>query len=277
MLVIGVSPLIAPTLGGYLSEAADWHYIFVILTIMGVFILAAVHFVLPESRLPDRSFSLRPMAILKNYYAVLIQPQFYTYVLTGSMAGAGLYAYISGSPYVFMELFNISAQQYGWVFAVVAMGLVGASQLNSVMLKKGVTSEQILRVALLCQSLTGVILFTAFINEWLNALGTVGLLFIFLSCQGCIFPNASALSLAPFSKNAGSASALMGGLQMAIGALASALVSWLSTRSPLAMSGVMCFCSVTSFSLLTIGSRIIRYKASIEEVEEESCEMIKTV
>ncbi len=82
-----------------------------------------------------------------------------------------------------------------------------------------------------------------------------------------MFPNASALSLAPFSKNAGSASALMGGLQMGIGALASAMVSWLSNRTALPMTGVMAGCSFSSFCILMMGQRIIRYRAS-EEVAE---------
>lgn len=277
MLVIGVSPLIAPTLGGYLSAGAGWHYVFVVLTLMGAFILVGVHFILPETRKPDPDISLKPVNILKGFYLVLVQPQFYTYVFTGAMAGAGLYAYISGSPYIFMEVFKITAPQYGWIFAFVAMGLVGSSQLNSLLLKKGYKSEQIMLKALMLQSVTGIILFTASYNEWLSVLSTVGLLFVFLSCQGFIFPNASALSLAPFSKNAGSASALMGSLQMGIGALASAIVSWLSNHSRLAMSGMMCACAVTSFIFLMVGSRIISFKASIEEVEEETCEMIKSV
>jgi DHA1 family bicyclomycin/chloramphenicol resistance-like MFS transporter len=273
MLVVGVSPIIAPTLGGYLTASLGWHSVFVVLTIMAAVILAAVYFILPESREPDPDYSLRPAAIVSRYIAVLKEPQFYTYAFTGAIAAAGLYAYISGSPSVFMEIFKVSEKQYGWIFALVAGGLIISSQLNSLMLKK-FKSEQIIRVALFCQSLTGISLFFASLNGWIGLTGTIVLALIFLSCQGFTFPNSSALSMAPFSKNAGSASALMGAIQMGIGAFTSALVSFLSNHTALPMTGVMAACAITSFCILMIGGKIIRYKASLEEVEEETVDMI---
>ncbi len=131
--------------------------------------------------------------------------------------------------------------------------------------------------ALIVQSITGIVFLIATINGWLGVLSTVGMIFLFLCCQGFVFPNTSALSLAPFSKNAGSASALMGGIQMSIGALASALVSWMNNHSAMPMTIVMATCSVSSFCILMIGSRMVRYHAKIEEVEEECSEMIKTI
>ncbi len=276
MLVVGVSPMIAPTTGGYVSTVFGWHYIFVILTIIGALILAGVHFILPESRPPDTSLSLMPKPILKSFFSILVNPQFYTYALTGSIASAGLYAYIAGSPYVFMELYKVTAQQYGWIFATIAGGLITSSQLNSFLLTRGFKSEQIVVGALVCQSLTGIVLLVATINGWLGVLSTVGLIFIFLCCQGFVFPNTSALSLAPFSKNAGSASALLGGIQMSIGALASALVSLLNNHSAVPMAAVMATCAATSLFIVMVGSRIVRYKTTLSEVEEECSEMIKT-
>ncbi len=275
MLVVGVSPLIAPTLGGYITAAFGWKYIFFVLTILAALILAAVYFVLPESKEPDAGFSLKPKPIVISFLKVLREPQFYTYAFTGSIASAGLYAYIAGSPYVFMELFKVSEKQYGWIFALIAMGLIGASQLNSVLLRT-YKSEQIIKVALLCQTVTGILLFITTLFGWLELFSTIFFIFLFLCCQGFTFPNSSALSLAPFSKNAGSASALMGALQMGIGALTSAMVSFLSNHTALPMTGMMACCALTSFSILTIGSRIIRYRTSVEEVEEQSAEMIST-
>ena len=273
MLVVGVSPIIAPTLGGYVAATFGWQYIFVILALLAVLILAAVHFSLPESRPPNPNHSLKPKPIIKSFIAISKEPQFYTYAFTGSIASAGLYAYIAGSPYVFMELFKVSEKQYGWIFALVALGLIGSSQLNSVLLRV-YKSEQIIKIALLCQSITGLSLF---IGTWLGLLelfSTIFFIFIFLCCQGFTFPNSSALSLAPFSKNAGSASALLGGIQMSIGAFTSALVSFLANHTALPMTGVMAGCAFTSFLVLSVGSRIIRYRASIEEIEEQSAEMM---
>lgn len=273
MLVIGVSPLIAPTLGGYVTAELGWRYVFIILTIMAALILTAVHFVLPESRPPDKSISLKPNAISTGFWNVIKVPQFYTYALTGSVAAAGLYAYIAGSPYVFMEIFKVTEKHYGWIFAMIALGLIIASQLNSMLLKK-YKSEQIIRVALLCQSITGILLFLGSWYGWLGLYSTIVMIGIFLSTQGFTFPNSSALSLAPFSKNAGSASALMGAIQMAFGAFASAMVSLLSNHTALPMAGVMALCAVLAFCILLTGSKIIQYKASVTDVKEEAAELI---
>jgi DHA1 family bicyclomycin/chloramphenicol resistance-like MFS transporter len=275
MLVVGVSPIIAPTLGGYVTATLGWRYIFVILTVLSGCIISAVYFGLPESRQPDPGFSLKPRPIITNFTSVIRDPQFYTYALTGSVASAGLYAYIAGSPSVFMELFRVTEKQYGWIFALVAMGLIGSSQLNSVLLKT-YKSEQIIRVALLFQSVTGIFLVGGTLMGKLELHSTIFFIFIFLCCQGFIFPNSSALSLAPFSRMAGSASALLGGIQMSIGAFTSALVSFLSNHTAMPMTGVMACCACTSFTILQVGSRIIRYRATMTEVEEQGAEMIST-
>jgi DHA1 family bicyclomycin/chloramphenicol resistance-like MFS transporter len=275
MLVVAVSPIIAPTLGGYIAASLGWKYIFFVLTILAGFVLAAVYYLLPESKKPDPSFSLKPRSILKGFLNVIKEPQFYTYAFTGSVASAGLYAYIAGSPYVFMELYKVSEKQYGWIFALIAMGLIGASQLNSVLLRI-YKSEEIIKLAMFCQAVTGTVLFFGTLMGWLELFSTIFFIFLFLCCQGLTFPNSSALSLAPFSRNAGSASALMGFFQMAIGACTSAIVGFLSKNSALPMTGVMACCAITSFTILTVGSRIIRFRASVIEVEEQSAEMISS-
>lgn len=275
MLVIGVSPLIAPTLGGYVSATIGWQYIFIILAVMSAFLLGAVHFFLPEGRAADTTIVLKPKQIVGNFLSVLKHPQFYTYVFTGSMASAGLYAYIAGSPAVFMEIFKVTGKQYGWIFATVAMGLIGSSQLNSVLLRT-FKSEQIIKVALACQCITGLLLVTGTLLGWLELFSTIFFIFIFLCCQGFIFPNSSALSLAPFSRNAGIASAVMGCIQMGIGTLSSATVSLFSNGTALPMTGVMGSCSCIAIIILYTGSKKIIYRASIEMVEEESAEMIST-
>src|SRR6185295_2268639 len=127
MLVVAVSPIIAPTLGGYVTSLLGWRWVFVVLMVINVFILAGIYFLLPESKKPDPDFSLKPRPILKSFASIIIHPQFYTYALTAAISAAGLYAYIGGSPYVFMNLFHVSEKQYGWIFALIAMGLISAS------------------------------------------------------------------------------------------------------------------------------------------------------
>ena len=276
MLVIAVSPIIAPTLGGYLIVAYGWHIVFIVLAIMALLILVAVHFILPESMQADTTTSLRPSLIIKNYLIVLKTPQFYTYAFTGAIAAAGLYAYIAGSPYVFIEFFKVTEKQYGWIFAGIALGLITTSQVNSLLLKK-FSSQQIIRVAIFCQMITGAVLFIGSANGLLDVYSTITLIFLFLSCQGFVFPNTSALSIAPFQKNAGIASALMGGIQMTFGALSSMAVSVLSNDTAIPMTGVMALCSLTSVCILFIGNRSIIYKAREIDRKEEMLETISRI
>jgi DHA1 family bicyclomycin/chloramphenicol resistance-like MFS transporter len=275
MLVVAVSPIIAPTLGGYITAALGWRYVFVMLIVVAFIILIGVYFLLPESRKPDTTFSLKLIPIIHNYSGILMHPQFYTYAITGAISSAGLYAYISGSPHVFMELFKVSEQQYGWIFALIAMGLIVASQINTVLLRT-YKSEQIIRSALIVQSTVGIVLAGITYSGYGDLYVTIFLIFIFLSCQGLIFPNSSALSLATFGNKAGSASALLGALQMSIGAFASAMVSYLQNFfSP--MTAIMAICACSALTVFSMGRKIIVQQASIESVEEEDIEMISTL
>ncbi|MGE5108654.1 MAG: multidrug effflux MFS transporter [Sphingobacteriales bacterium] len=276
MLVVAVSPIIAPTLGGYITAVLGWRFVFAMLIIVGLIIITGIYFLLPESKKPDPNFSLKPLPIIKNFSGVIRHPQFYTYALTAAISAAGLYAYIGGSPHVFMEIFKVNERQYGWIFALIAMGLIGASQINSVLLKN-YNSEQIIKVALFCQSVIGAAMVLITLFGWSDLFVTIFLIFIFLCTQGFVFPNASALSLASFGHNAGSASALMGAIQMSIGAGTSALVSVLQNHTALPMTAVMACCAITALSVFSLGRKIIIQRASIEEVEEEDVEMISTL
>lgn len=276
MLVVAVSPIIAPTLGGYITAYFGWRYIFGILIAVIFLIILGIYFLLPESKKPDPDFSLRPASIFRNYAIIIKHPQFLIYAFTGAIAYAGLYSYISGSPYVFMVLFKVSERHYGWIFTVIAAGLIGASQCNNFLLRK-YSSEQIIKAALLIQNIIGIVLVSTSVFGFNDMYVTIILILLFLSCQGCIFPNASALSMAAFGHNAGSASALMGFIQMSIGALMSAMVSFLHNGTSLPMTGVMALCSISASILFLYGRKRILNKASTLLVEEEEVEMISTL
>ncbi len=276
MLVIAVSPIIAPTLGGFINTYLGWRFIFGMLIVVIGFIIAGIYFLLPDSKGPDPTFSLKPRAILSNFTTIIKHPQFALYTFSGATASAGLYAFISGSPFVFIEFFKVTQQHYGWVFAFVASGLIGSSQLNSVLLKK-FNSEQIIKAALYFQMVIAIILVSTAILGMSELYSTVLLVFLFLSCQGFIFPNASALSMAPFGHNAGSASALMGFIQMSFGAFMSAMVSVLHNQTALPMTGVMAFCSITASLIYSLNKTKVVQKPTIQLVKEEEVEMINTL
>jgi DHA1 family bicyclomycin/chloramphenicol resistance-like MFS transporter len=256
MLVLAISPIVAPTLGGYMTALFGWQSIFYILTGLAAVTLVLVYFKLPDGRPANLSLSLLPRPIINGFWEVAKVPQFYTYAFAGAIASSGLYAYIAGSPFVFMDLYQVSEKQYGWIFAFVAMGLIGASQVNTILLRK-YSSEQIIRVTLFCQSLAGLALVLGTWFHFLGLFSTIFLIWIFLSTQGFAFPNSSALCLAPFSKNAGTASALMGAIQLGLGAISTALVSVFNNGTPMPMAAVMCVCATGSVVVLLIGRRII--------------------
>ncbi|WP_145854603.1 multidrug effflux MFS transporter [Pedobacter suwonensis] len=256
MLVIAVSPMLAPTAGGYLISALGWKYVFVFLGLMAIFMLLASVFKLPESYTPDPNYSLKPKPILSNFLTVLKEPQFYTYALISSITFSGLFAYVSSSPTVFMKIYEVSKTGYGWIFALLSVAFIGSSQVNSLILK-WFTSKKIVAYALIAQCIVSLVFLIFALNNWLDLYTTIGFIALFLACLGLINPNAAALSLAPFSKNAGSASALMGALQMGLGALASVMVSLFSEHSVVPMPLVMTAAAFTALGCLLIGRRFI--------------------
>jgi MFS transporter, DHA1 family, multidrug resistance protein len=254
ILVTGLAPMIAPTIGGFVASVLGWRYIFLVLTIISLFMLLAVIFYLPESKGPDTTISLKPAAIFSSYIVVLKEPAFLTYAFAGSLATAGMFAYIAGSPFVFIELFGLSEQQYGLAFGINALGLIGASQVGRLLLKK-YTSETIVSRAATVLAIIGVLLAGGnILGVWTAAVNFV-LIFCFIFCLGFIMPTTNALSLAPFAKNAGSASALMGSLRMFAGVLASAAVSFFHNGTAIPMTVIMVVCAVTSFFLCSYKAR----------------------
>lgn len=264
MLVVGASPMIAPTVGGYVTAAYGWQTVFIILAGMGILILLATIFFLPESYQPDITMSLKPGPIISNFLSVIKVPQFYTYALTGALAFSGLFAYVSGSPLVFMDIFHVGEKTYGWIFAGLSVGFIGSNQVNSLLLRR-YRSDQLIIVALLCQAAIGIIFVIGTASGWFGLISTIVLLFLFLCCLGLTIPNSSALSIAPFSRNAGSAAALMGALQMGIGALASVGVSLFNSKTALPMVAIMAICASLSLLTLLIGRRNIKQPVIMQE------------
>ncbi|RYY70599.1 MAG: hypothetical protein EOO13_06035 [Chitinophagaceae bacterium] len=192
----------------------------------------------------------------------------------GAISAAGLFAYLAGSPFVFMELFGVTEQQYGYIFAIIAAGLILCSQLNNQLLKK-YTSEQITLVTLSIQTLVGISLLAGTFFNLLNLYSTIALIAMFLSCQGFAFPNSSALSMAPFTKNAGSASALMGAMQMAFGALAAAIIGMSNPVSALPLAVIMASCAAVALLILLAGRINIKYRERRGDVKEAALDMIE--
>ncbi|WP_370632461.1 multidrug effflux MFS transporter [Flavobacterium sp. CHNK8] len=257
MLVVGLSPMLAPTIGGYITEDFGWHTVFFILMCMGILILLAAQIGLPNTYVPDTSISLKPKPIVSGFISILKVPQFYTYAFAGAIAFSGLFTYVAASPIIFMDIYKVDAKTYGWIFAFMSLSFISASQLNSLLLRK-FRSEQMIVGALIIQSIISIVFLILAVNNLLGLYETIAMLFVFLACLGISNPNTAGLTLAPFEKNAGSASALMGAIQLGLGAVASFAVGLFVKNSILPMVFILTASTIIALIILILGKKRIK-------------------
>ncbi|MFJ7813355.1 multidrug effflux MFS transporter [Pseudomonas asiatica] len=251
MLVMGLAPILAPMLGGVLVNVAGWQSIFLALSLFSAGCLLAVSLGLPES-LPEHIPRQPLSGALRQYLRLLADRVFVGHALTGGIAIAGMFAYIAGSPFVFIKLYGVPAEHYGWLFGTNAAGFILVAQVNARLLAKRGPAFLLARAVWL------------YLVAGLALLGVAALrptqlwpllvpLFVCISSLGCIIPNASACAMSGQGARAGSASALMGCLQFSVAAGAAALVGLLHDGSAVPMALVISLCGalVVSVALLT--------------------------
>lgn len=249
MLVLSASPLLAPSIGSVIATHLGWRPIFAVLTGLAVIDIALALFAFPRKYTPDPHVSLRLLPILRTFREALREPQFRTYTFAGSLSFAGLFVFVSGSPAAFMDGFSVSAHGFGLIFAILAGGMILGGQLNHVFLRHW-DSRTVFRHALQVQVVAGAVFLAGTLFLSLGLWQTVGMLFVFLLCAGVTYPNAAALALEPFSKNIGSASSLLGFLQLGTGAVAAAIVGLLDIAGPMPLAIVLAACSLSGWFVL---------------------------
>jgi MFS transporter, DHA1 family, multidrug resistance protein len=249
MLVLAVSPIIAPSVGAFVADTFSWRLIFAVLAAIAAAILFGVIRYLPETRSADAAVSLHPKQIAKDYFRLLKEPAFVAYGLASAAASAGLFAYLSDSPFVFMTLFGLNERQFGLLLSLSAGGVIGASQVNRLWLRKR-NSDHISLYSVMAQCVVGGILIVL-VLAGLHIGVILPVIIAYLVCVGFLSPNTTALAIEPFTRNAGAASALMGSAQMTAGAIGSALVSALHTGTALPMAGVLAASALGSLGIQT--------------------------
>ena len=230
LLVMGVAPVLAPTLGSEVLRWTNWRGVFVALAVLGLALVAVAAFALKESLPPARRRSARPVATARTYVAISRDRAFVGLVAVAGLTFFALFAYVAGSSFVLQEQYGLDEQQFGYVFGLGAAGLIGASQLNVRLLNR-FTPQQVLLAALVIGSVAGSLLLVV------AATGVGGLpallvpLWVVLAMAGLGLPNASALALNRHGEAAGTASAMLGAFQFGSAALAAPLVAVLGTGS----------------------------------------------
>ncbi len=256
VLILGASPLLAPTVGSFIVDWWGWHFVFIILAAITFIILLLVFFFLPEGHAPDKTISLKPAPIIKGFKEVLTEPRFYVFALAGTFSFSGLFVYVAHSPAIFMDHFHLNEKLYGGVFALLAVGFIGGSQLNHI-LTRHFSNRQILKSVLMVQVILAILFLMGSMNSWYGLAAVIVFLFLLLSCCGITYPNAAALCMAPFSKNAGTASALLGFIQIGVGGLISATVSLLPFDPVTAMAVVMASTTLIALGFLISGKNTL--------------------
>ncbi len=243
ILVMGLAPILAPLIGGWIVTTFDWRALFLTLAFAGSLGLLAVYFHLEETHDTRNEPPLVLRHVLRNYGRLMIDRSFIGYTLSGGLARAGMFAYIAGSPFVFIEYYEIPAQHYGWIFGINAAGLILFSQINAWRLKKH-DATVLLSRALWLPGGIGLILLGLSLTGHITLPLLLVVIFCFVASIGYIGPNSSAATLATHGQQAGTASALMGSLQFGLATLAGGLVNLLHDGTTCPMAIVMAGCGI---------------------------------
>ena len=259
MLVLSVSPMFAPSIGGWIAAYFGWRIIFGILALLAIIDLALIKFGLPVAYQPDKSIVLRARPILRNFREVFKVDGFRIYAIAGSLSFSGLFVYLTGSPAIFIDGFGVSKQMFGLIFGVLASGMISGGQINNFLMKR-YSSETILNRLLLLQVAISTLFLVTVLLVDLSLIPTILFFFFLLTVIGISFPNAAALALQPITKNVGSASALMGFLQMSLGAILAAVVGVLEIKGMFPTVLVLFISAVLGAAVLITGQAKLKQK-----------------
>jgi DHA1 family bicyclomycin/chloramphenicol resistance-like MFS transporter len=242
VLVLGVSPILAPSVGAALITVFPWQSTFWFMAGFATVALCVIAFSLEETLAPsNRAKDVR--AAFVAYGRLLVDPHFLRPVLTGAFAQAGFFTYLAGSPAVLISLHGVSPTQYSLLFGLNAIALIGASQLSAPLLRRFLP-ERIVG-AVMATYLVLALMLLAITVLHLDGLGvTVALLFLITACLGGSFPITAMQAIEHHPKAAGAASALMGAIQFGAGALASIVLSAIANGSALPLAATIAGCAI---------------------------------
>ncbi|WP_019090671.1 multidrug effflux MFS transporter [Komagataeibacter europaeus] len=249
VLVMGVVPILAPTLGGMVLSIASWRSIFWASAVYGLICILLIWRVLPETLKPQNRSEFSPVTLFSRYMMLARDRGFITHAMIAGFSCFMSFTYLSAAPSVFRGLFGLSAAHFGMLFGVFAVCMIGASQLNGMLVGR-IDAARILGVAVMVAvagtiAMTAVAIVIAFAMQhgghpplWMMGCLILTMM-VSLGTTGIIGPNATVGALADHPRFAGSASAFVGTLQYVLGAVAGAFVGMLPTNSPIPMAGVM--------------------------------------
>jgi DHA1 family bicyclomycin/chloramphenicol resistance-like MFS transporter len=255
MLVLGVAPVVAPSLGAVVLLRASWHWEFAVLVVLagGLLLLAALG--LPETLPVEHRRPLSPRAVASTYVALLRDVRFVTLVLVAALGMSGLFAYISAASFVLQGRYGLGQQMFAIVFGAGAVALIGASQFNVVLLKR--FSPQSIMVGGLAAAVLAGAAFVGLAVAQVGGLpGFVVPVWSILAAMGLVIPNAPAVALSRHKEASGTAAALLGAAQFGLGAAVAPLVGILG-NDEVALAAVMTTGVVVALLALVTAGRSV--------------------
>ncbi len=237
MLVLGVAPVLAPSLGAAVLLHASWHWVFAALVVLAGALLVMAIFALPETLPPDHRRPLKVGGIAATYLELLRDVRFVILVLIAALGMSGLFAYIAGASFVLQGRYGLDQTAFALVFGAGAIALIGSTQCNVVLLRR-FSPQQIMMWALVAASLSGGV-FVALAAAHIGGLvGFVVPVWAILAAMGLVIPNAPAVALTRHPDAAGTAAAVLGAAQFGLGAAVAPVVGVLG-NDEVAMAVVM--------------------------------------
>jgi DHA1 family bicyclomycin/chloramphenicol resistance-like MFS transporter len=258
MLIMGLAPILAPMGGGLLLNFGGWRLIFWSMATFGVAVGLAAFFRLRESRSAETFAQAQSENPLRAYAALVRQPRLVGYGLAGALNGAALFTYISSSPELLIEIYKVPAADFGWVFGLNAVGVIGGNQVNRLLLRHRTPDEVLARSSLVAVGV-GLALAAAAVSGIGGPWSVLPLLFALLATYGFLQGNTMAGALSIDPRRSGSISALLGGISFGAGALAAAAAGLLHDGTPRPMALVMLAAmagSALAIHLLALPKRI---------------------
>jgi DHA1 family bicyclomycin/chloramphenicol resistance-like MFS transporter len=231
MLVMGTAPILAPSIGAAVLLTGSWRGVFAVLALLGGALLLVAIFLLKETLPPERRRTSAIRPVLRTYKMLVSDRQFVVLALVAALGMSALFSYVSGSSFVLQDTFGLSQQEFGLVFAVGAVALIGASQVNVVLLNRW-TPRQIVFGALAAGLVFGAVLILVAESGFGGLVGFLAPLLLLLAAVGLVLPNAPALALSRHGEAAGTAAALLGAAQFGLGALIAPIVGVLGNDGP---------------------------------------------
>jgi DHA1 family bicyclomycin/chloramphenicol resistance-like MFS transporter len=250
MLVLGVGPVLAPSLGGAVLQWTTWRGVFVILAAMGVALTVVAHRFLPETLPAERRRPGGLAGTVRSFRILARDGVFVGLVLVAGLSMAALFAYVSGSSFVLQDQYGLSEQQYAVVFGLGSIGLIAGTQVNARLLHR-YAPQQLLLWALVGGTAASVVMLATAISGLGGLVGVLVPLWVVLAATGVAMPNAPALALSRHGEVAGTAAALLGAVRFSIGAVAAPFVGLLGNNSA-AMATIVVISMAAAVAVLVV-------------------------